>query len=298
MQDRYGHDVLADARDPYRDPHRQMRRSQPVRADSGLVVEDVSTGFVGAVVRCYKAGGMHLVELEDRRGTRRAFPLGAGFWIDGNPVELLPPVRKDKKRCGPPSVTGRQLTNSGSRKVAPHRRAQVAKASRIWVEGRHDAELIEQVWGEDLRQDAIVVELLEGVDHLLAVMADFQPTAQVRAGVLLDHLVPHSKESRIAAETMARYGSDALLIVGHPFIDIWQAVKPGRLGLSSWPTIARGTDIKVGTLQALGWPAERQEHIAQGWKRILRQVRDWRDLEVELLGPVESLIDFVTVGHA
>ena len=77
---------------------------------------------------------------------------------------------------------------------------------------------------------------------------------------------------------------------------MWQAVKPQRVGLSTWPQVPRGTDIKVGSLQALGLPAATQADIAQGWKHILRQVRDWRDLEPGLLGPVESLIDFVTAA--
>ncbi|MDO5747077.1 MAG: DUF3097 domain-containing protein [Actinomycetaceae bacterium] len=297
MSDRYGYDVLK------MNPHHTKRRtSTPIPAERGLVVEDVESGFVGAVVRLEKRGGMHVVELEDRRGRRRGFPLGAGFWVDGNPVTLvLPKASKSsiyapartRDTGGPPSVTGRRLTNSGSVAVE-QQRARLAQASRIWVEGRHDAELVEHVWGDDLRVEGIVVELLEGVDHLHEVLRDFAPTPTRRAGILVDHMIEGSKESRIAAQVLREFSWDAVRIEGHPFIDIWQAVKPARVGVKDWPTVERGRDIKVGTLAALGWPHSSQADIAAGWKRILRSVRDYRDLQPELLGRVESLIDFVT----
>ena len=256
------------------------------------------TGFVGAVLRCYKAGGMYLVELEDRRGKVRAFPLGAGFWIDGKPVELRAPAPAAKNDQAPKLASGRAATNSGSRRAPQQdkRRARVARASRIWVEGRHDAELVEHVWGDDLRELGVVVEILDGVDHLQERLAEFAPTPQERIGALVDHLVAGSKESRIAQQCIDTFGEDAVAIAGHPFVDVWQAVKPQRLGLSAWPEVPRGTDIKVGSLQALGLPAANQADIAQGWKHILRKVRDWRDLEPGILGPVESLIDFVTAA--
>ncbi|MDU0969000.1 MAG: DUF3097 domain-containing protein [Actinomycetaceae bacterium] len=287
MIDRYGSDVLAN------DPHPpKLRPARTIEARRGLVVEDPTTGFVGAVVRCYKSGGMIVVELEDRRGRVRAFPLGPGFWVDGEPVTLVRPATMPR-HAGPPSVTNRALTNSGSRRIEGAK-ARVAKQSRLWVEGRHDAELIEHVWGDDLRVEGVVVELLDGADNLEACLAEFRPTPQRRAGVLLDHIVKGSKETRIAEGLRARYGEDALLISGHPFVDIWQAVKPERVGLDAWPDIPRGTDIKVGTLRALGWPAEDWGDVASGWQRILRSVRDWRDLSPALLGRVEELIDFVT----
>ena len=48
----------------------------------------------------------------------------------------------------------RTRTASGSRAVAGTR-ARVARGSRIWVEGRHDAELVEHVWGDDLRVEGV-----------------------------------------------------------------------------------------------------------------------------------------------
>ena len=292
MFDRYGKDVLAN------DNWRKLPASRPIAATRGLVVEDVMTGFVGAVLRCYKSGGMYLVELEDRRGKVRAFPLGAGFWIDGKPVELRAPAPKVKNDKDPTLASGRAATNSGSRRAPQQgkRRARVARASRIWVEGRHDAELVEHVWGDDLRELGVVVEILDGVDHLPERLEEFAPTPRTRIGALVDHLVPGSKESRIAQQCIDTVGEDAVAIAGHPFVDVWQAVKPQRVGLDSWPQVPRGSDIKVGSLQALGLPAASQADIAQGWKHILRQVRDWRDLEPGLLGPVESLIDFVTAA--
>ncbi|SNU00997.1 Protein of unknown function [Ruaniaceae bacterium KH17] len=256
-----------------------------VPVEPGMVLEDVETGWVGAVVRVEKSGGIHVVQLEDRHGKVRGFPLGPGFWLDGQPIVATPPkVQADG---------GLKLTASGSI-AAPTSRAKVARASRIWVEGRHDAELVERIWGDDLREVAVVVELLDGVDNLAEVLNDFQPTPRRRAGVLVDHFVPGSKETRLVEEALRGVDRSNVLVLGHPYIDVWQAVKPARLGLDSWPQIPRSIDIKKGTLAALGWAHADQADIAMGWKRILGRVRDYRDLEPALLGRMEELIDFVT----
>lgn len=255
-----------------------------------MVLEDVETGWVGAVVGTEKSGGIHVVQLEDRRGKVRAFPLGPGFWLDGEPVVAAPPKAPQPARAG-----ASRITASGSI-AAPRQRAKVARASRIWVEGRHDAELVERIWGDDLRDVGVVVELLDGVDNLAAVLADFRPGPGRRAGVLVDHLVRGSKETRLVEEALRGLDRSNVLVLGHPYIDVWQAVKPARVGLDRWPAIPRGTDIKYGTLAALGWPHADQADVASGWKRVLGRVRDYRDLEPSLLGRMEELIDFVTAS--
>lgn len=270
MNDRYGDDVLAG------DWRAAARRVVPeVPAERDLVVERVD-GFVGAVVGVEK----QTVELEGRDGRVRAFPLGAGFLVDGEPVILV------ASRTAP-APTAR--TASGSRAV-PQQRARVARANRIYVEGRHDAELIEKVWGADLRVEGVVVELLDGADRLPEALVEFQPGEGHRAGVLLDHLVPGSKESRIAAQVTSAH----VLVVGHPFVDVWQAVKPTRLGLAAWPMIPRDLEWKHGVCAALGWPHDDPADVAAAWQRILGTVRGYGDLEPDLLGRVEELIDFVT----
>lgn len=293
--DPYGRNIFE--HDPHRDgPGARRPRSTPVHVEVGMVLEDVSSGWVGAVTRVEKSGGVHLVELEDRRGARRSFPLGPGFWLEGRPIEALPPRPAPASTQGWATTSGRRVTNSGS--FAPESSGpKVAKRSRIWVEGRHDADLIQHVWGEDLAEAGIAVQLLDGVDNLEDILEVFAPTERARAGVLVDHMVPRSKESRIAEAVSGRWPG-AVLVLGHPFVDIWQAVKPERLGLRAWPQIPRGVDIKHGTLAALGWPHADQRDIAVGWKRILSTVRTYRDLEPALLGRVEELIDFVTVPWA
>jgi hypothetical protein len=275
--DRYGTDVLATN---WRSPKAKPVPSQEATKD--LVVEEVATGFCGAVIRIER----QTVELEDRHGKTRVFPLGAGFLIDGEPVILTVPA---STRADTPARTA-----SGSLAVADAK-ARIARASRIFVEGRHDAELVERVWGDDLRIEGVVVEYLEGVDHLDAIIADFSPGPGRKVGVLVDHLVAGSKESRIA-EQVARgpYGG-SVLVVGHPYVDVWQSVKPARLGLAEWPTIPRSVEWKHGICDALAWPHASQADIARAWKRILGSVRSYADLEPELLGRVEQLIDFVTV---
>ena len=246
-----------------------------------MVVEDAQTGYVGAVVRI-EYGRM---ELEDRHGRRKPFPVGPGYLIDGRPVVLTAPRRSAQKSAA--------RTASGSVAV-PGAKAKVALASRIYVEGRHDAELVEQVWGEDLRIEGVVVEFLGGVDDLVGIVEEFEPGPGRRLGVLVDHLVAGSKEARIADAVRRGPGGSHTLVVGHPFVDIWQAVKPGRLGISAWPVVARGEDWKHGVCRALGWPHANQADIARAWRRIRGRVRDWDDLEPALIGRVEELIDFVT----
>jgi hypothetical protein len=277
--DPYGSDVLADF-------GRRAPKVQPtvVEAARDLVVEEVATGFVGAVVG-YEG---RLLRLEDRRGNVRLFPIGPGFLIDGKPVAL----RLPKASVSGPQF-GAQRTASGSVAAESHR-ARVARASRIFVEGRHDAELVEKVWGADLRVEGVVVEYLEGVDNLEDVLREFSPGADRRVGVLVDHLVPGSKESRIADAVKDGPSGEFVLVVGHPFVDVWQAVKPSRVGLDAWPDIPRSVEWKHGICEALGWPHNDQADIAAAWQRILGTVRTYADLEPALLGRVEQLIDFVT----
>jgi hypothetical protein len=276
--DRYGTDVLnTDWRAPKRG------RAVEAEARAGLVVEEVTTDWCGEIVQVERDLGT--VTLEDRHGRRRTFPLGPGFLLEGKPVELVPPARK-----GPATPT---RTASGSVAVtdAP---ARVARASRIFVEGRHDAELVEKVWGADLRIEGVVVEYLEGVDDLAEHLRAFRPGPDRKVGVLVDHLVPGSKESRIAQSIARSAAGGHVLIVGHSFVDIWQAVKPDRLGVQAWPRIPRNVEWKKGVCQSFGWPHRDQADIARAWKHILGRVSSYADLEPDLLGRVEELIDFVT----
>lgn len=190
-----------------------------------MVVEDAETGYVGAVVRVEYGR----IDLEDRYGKTRGFPLGPGYLLDGLPVILTAP------RCA--AAAGPRRTASGSVAV-PGARARVARASRIYVEGRHDAELIAAVWGADLRIEGVVVEHLGGVDDLVEIVAKFRPGPRRRLGVLVDHLVAGSKEARIAEVVRRGPGGSDTLVVGHPYVDIWQAVKPQRVGLAAWPSAA------------------------------------------------------------
>jgi hypothetical protein len=258
-----------------------------VPAELGLVLEDAESGWVGAVVRVEKSGGMHLMSLEDRRGRTRSFQLGFGFLLDGRPVRVGPPAPRAQ-----PAAPAR--TASGSVRVEGLR-AQVAKASRVWVEGKHDAELVEKVWGDDLRVEGIVVEPLHGVDDLAGAVAAFGPGPGRKLGIIVDHLVEGSKESRIVAEAMAVPGAAGnVLVVGHPYVDVWQAIKPSVLGIPAWPTVPRGTDWKTGILKAFGWPHGTAEDVGLGWQKLLGAVRTYADLEPSLLGRVEEVIDFLT----
>jgi Protein of unknown function (DUF3097) len=274
----YGADVLAGGTGRRRFGGPGQREVPTVAAERGLVVEDSEGRFCGAVVG-YEKGA---VTLEDRHGKRRVFPLTpAAFLLDGQPVTLVPPAP------AAPSKNTRTASGSVAAPAAERARAKVARASRIYVEGKHDAELVEKIWGDDLRDIGVVVEYLEGIDDLPAIVRSFSPTPDRRLGVLVDHLVAGSKETRIAASVR----SPDVLVVGHPFIDIWAAVRPSAVGIAAWPDVPRGQPWKEGVLGAIGWPPE----VPAAWQRILRSVNSFADLEPELLGRVEELIDFVTM---
>ncbi|QTR03495.1 DUF3097 domain-containing protein [Saccharothrix algeriensis] len=258
-----GRDVLAG---------RAGRAAPEVAAEPGLVAEDPVSGFCGAVVR-WESGR---VVLEDRHGRQRLFPLRpAGFLVEGRPVTLVRPAAPAR---------GPERSASGSVRVRGLR-ARTARDSRIWVEGRHDAELVERVWGHDLRVEGVVVEPVDGVDELADRVAGFGTGPGRRLGVLVDHLVPGSKESRLVEAVRDEH----VLVTGHPYVDIWQAVRPASVGIAAWPVVPRGTPWKEGVCAALGWGEP-----PEGWRRVLAGVAGFRDLETPLIGAVERLIDFVT----
>lgn len=260
-------------------PWKKQRPAPEVAAEPGLVVEDAATGWCGAVVRCEKTAQGLTVTLEDRSGRHRVFPMEPrGFLLEGGTVTLVRPSSAAAPR-------GPARTASGSIAVEGVR-ARVARAGRIYVEGRHDAELVERVWGDDLRVEGVVVEYLEGVDDLPEIVRAFRPGPDARLGVLVDHLVPGSKESRIAERVTGGH----VLVTGHPYIDVWEAVKPSSVGIPGWPRVPRGQDWKRGVCRELGWP----DDTPAAWRRVLGSVRTYRDLEPALLGRVEELIDFVT----
>ncbi len=159
------------------DDFEQQRRapSYPdVVVEMGMLVEDRSSHFTGDVVRWSAEG----VTLQDRHDYIRHFGWKpGGFLIEGRPVTLVRPTAG--------RAATQRITASGS--IAGDGRAKVARASRIWVEGKHDAELLEHVWGDDLRELGIVVEPLHGADDLAVAVAEFGPSAERRLGVLLDH---------------------------------------------------------------------------------------------------------------
>jgi len=252
----------------------RTRRSAPRRALApGLVVEHRASGVVGAVV----SWGKGQIVVRDRRGAQHRFPLEeGGYLIDGRITTLVVP----------PSVRDSSPRRTASGSIAvPGAPARVARGSRLWVEGRHDAELVEKVWGDDLRHEGVVVELLDGIDHLADRVEAFGPGPGHRLGVLVDHLVSGSKESRLAAGIRHPH----VMVRGHRYIDVWAAIRPGLVGLTAWPEVSRDRPWKDGICAALG-----VGDPPLFWKQLLGKVRSYADLDPSLVGAVEELIDFVT----
>ena len=199
-----------------------------------MVVETADGRFCGAVVafgQAVDAGERRAtVTLEDRHGKRRDFPLlPAAFLLDGRLVTLVRPAVSRAARTPTRTASGSVAVAS-----AP---ARVAQASRIWVEGSHDAALLERIWGDDLRIEGVVVEPLDGIDRLADQLHTFAPGPQRRVGVLVDHLVAGSKETRIVEDLRSARWRQWVCVTGHPYVDIWQAVKPSALGIERWPDV-------------------------------------------------------------
>ena len=283
--DRYGSDVLAAGAGGHR-----RREVRLVAAEPGLVVECATSGWCGAVVGVERSIEGFAVRLEDRHGKERVFAMHpAAFLLEGEPVTLVRPRAGSSSGSSSGAageVAGRSA--SGSTYVAGLR-ARTASPHRLWVEGTHDAELVEKVWGHDLRVEGIVVEPLHGADDLVAAVQAFGPGPDARLGVLLDHLVPGSKETRLAEEVTRRWAPH-VAVLGHPYVDVWAAVRPERVGLRAWPQVPRGQDWKTGVMAAAGWP----DDVPAAWARILGSVRSYADLEPALLARVEALVDHLT----
>ena len=259
---------------PVDGPARVRAQYPEVEARPGLKVEHRGSRFGGVVLRVEK----DTVAVRGRSGQERLFRMLPGaFDVDRRAVTLVRP------RATAPAAPTR--TASGS--VAVETRARVARGSRILVEGIHDAELVEKVWGDDLRVEGVVVERLDGADHLTDVVREFGPAPGRRLGILLDHLVDGTKESRLAASVQHPH----VLVTGHPYVDVWQGIRPKAAGIAAWPEVPRGVPWKDGICTALG-----AGDPGPFWKQLLGRVQSYADLEPPLVGAVERLIDFVTEG--
>ncbi|MCP3973998.1 MAG: DUF3097 family protein [bacterium] len=247
-----------------------------IEVTHGMTLTHTGSRFTGKVVGFAEADK---VILENDLGSRQLFKAHDGAFVHKTARVAL--------RAPAASQATRRFTPSGSIDVTGGR-ARVARASRIWVEGIHDAELLEKIWGDDLREAGVVVEPLHGADDLAAAVEEFGPGPQRRVGVLLDHLVEGSKESRIADSVR----HTDVLVCGHPYLDIWQAILPSAIGIAAWPEVPRGTPWKDGVLAALGLEME----TGVFWGRVLEAVSSYRDVATPLVNAVEQLIDFVTIG--
>ena len=100
--------------------------------------------------------------------------------------------------------------------------------------------------------------------------------------------------SHVWRREASQAGPGSVLVLGHPYVDVWQTVRPSALGIDAWPEVPRGTPWKEGVCVALGWPGETPADIRAAWIRIRSAVRSYADLEPTFLRAVEELVDFVT----
>lgn len=260
---------------------RPSQSYQVVEAHLELAVLHRMTGVRGRVTRFTGEA----VEVRDRSAAKHMFRNRPGaFAVNGETVTLVRPVlRSGSASRGGSASTGSAMERSASGAlVEPLQRARVARASRLWVEGDHDARLVERIWGDELREMAVVVEPLGGLDDLLSDIRRFAPGPRRSLVVLADHLVPGSKERRIADGV----DSPHVLVVGHPYVDIWQCVRAKSLGIDKWPEVPRGEDWKTGVCARLGWGSPQE-----GWRRVLTAADDFSDLDPFLVNALEQALD-------
>ena len=265
-------------------PARLAARYPAVAAEPGLLVLHRSSGFAGRVM----SFGPDRVALRGSTGLEKSFPVRPGdFAVDGRTVHLVAPtapVIDDGPDLRGGRVRRTARTASGSRKV-DGAAARVARASRILVEGKHDAELLEKVWGDDLRVEGIVVEILDGIDHLAAAVGDSFPVRPVAWGYWW------TISSRTARRPGSPRRSPILTCASWARRSSTSGKRSGRqaVGIDAWPTVPMGMPWKDGVCTALG-----VEDPPRFWRRLLGAVSSWSDLDQSLVTSVEQLIDFVT----
>ena len=155
-------------------PRKRGISATPLNVTLGMTLTHQGTRTTGRVVRYVQ--GQQII-IRDQHGRDHTFrPQDGAFSHEGAIVALRKLVAADDGEV--------RFTASGSIDVG-HVPARIARASRIYVEGIHDAELIEKVWGDDLRIEGIVVEQMEGADDLAQLVRTFQPGPRRRLGVLL-----------------------------------------------------------------------------------------------------------------
>ena len=201
---------------------RPRRRRPPPR--SALVVEEVMTDWCGEIVAVDR--DLDTLTLEDRRGKRRTFPLGPGFLLEGRPVILTRPVRAGapatptRTASGSVAVHGAQGPRGPGqpdlRRGPPRRRAgREGLGRRPAHRGRRRG--VPRRRRRPRRPPARLPARARS-----AASACWSTTWS-----------PGSKESRIAAGRRRSPVGKHVLVVGHPFVDVWQAVKPERLGIDA-----------------------------------------------------------------
>ena len=123
--------------------------------------------------------------------------------------------------------------------------------------------------------------MLDGVDDLAG--GDRATSARARRGGWACWSTTSCRAPRRAgwstqARSRGRYAAH-VKVLGHPYVDVWQSVRPERLGWRTWPVIPRGQSWKHGIVRRARLAAPTQADIAHAWKRILGTVRTYADLE-------------------
>ena len=215
----------------------------------------------------------------------RVFPLGPGFLVDGRPVILTAPRPAPARRPAAHRVrVGQGATPE------PEWRWPAASTSRGATTPNSSSRSGVTIFGSKVWWWSTWA----GSTISPTIVTEFGPGPRRRLGVLVDHLVTGSKRPVSPRPCAAARAASTAWWSGTPTSTSGRRSSRRGSDWPAWPTVPRGVEWKNGICQALGWPHRTQADIARAWQRIRGSVRDWTDLEPELIGRVEELIDFVT----
>ena len=237
----------------HRRPRHRLARpeARPRRrgaAELGAVVEEVTTDWCGEIVAVDR--DLHTLTLEDRRGKRRTFPLGPGFLLEGRPVILAAPVRGGGP--GEADAYGVRLGRR-PRRQGPGRPGQ-PDLRRGPARRRAGREGLGRRPADRGRGRGVPRRRRRPRPTTCATSG---PAPSAGSACSSTTWCAGSKESRIAQRIAKSPVGKHVLIVGHPFIDIWAAVKPERLGLQRWPDVPAQHRVEEGRLPAARLAAPR-----------------------------------------
>ena len=182
-------------------------------------------------------------------------PSGAGFLVDGAAVQLVRPAVAGARRG--PRV--RRPARSPSRPAGAGRARRAGSTSRASTTP-----------SSSRRSGATTCASRASWSSTWAASTTCRPWSATSAPRRTAGSACWSTTSSRAARSRGsrpRCGPPHVRVLGHPYVDVWQAVRPAALGIAAWPEVPRGTPWKEGVCAGLGWPVDAARSVAPDPRR-------------------------------